>query len=264
MLIRSGTRSRPLATELHDTERAFERWPAIRASVPLLIGRLRAYVALPGDAKVLDVGAAQGMSVAALCAMGLTAVGVEPSARARANSAVVGELLGQPVEILDGTAESLPFADGCFDLVLADSVMEHTADPRRAAEEAFRVLRPGGGFHFATTNALCPRQAEIRGFPAFSWYPDALKHRLMAWAVRSRPASVGFTTTPAYHWFTPRRAMELVHGAGFSAIYDRWDVRGEDCLAPSSAALLRAIRRHTILRRAADVLREGSSYLAVK
>jgi SAM-dependent methyltransferase len=41
-------------------------------------------------------------------------------------------------------AHRLPFADGCFDLVIAYNAFEHYRDPRRAAGEIFRVLRPGG------------------------------------------------------------------------------------------------------------------------
>jgi 2-polyprenyl-6-hydroxyphenyl methylase/3-demethylubiquinone-9 3-methyltransferase len=254
----------PFATELHDLERALGRWPEVRSNVPILIGRLSAYVAIPPGARVLDVGAAQGLYVAALHEAGFSAVGVEPSAHARRISRLVSERLGQTVDIVDGTAEQLPFADGRFHLVLANSVMEHTTDPAQAADEALRVLRPGGGFYFSTTSALCPRQAEIRGFPAFPWYPDALKKRVMRWAAASRPALVGYARTPAYHWFTPRRVMELRREAGFSVAYDRWDVRGEEGMGSLSTALFRTIRSRTTLRRVGEVLLEGSSYLFVK
>lgn len=41
-------------------------------------------------------------------------------------------------------AHGLPFADRCFELVVAYNAFEHYHDPRRAADEIFRVLRPGG------------------------------------------------------------------------------------------------------------------------
>jgi SAM-dependent methyltransferase len=43
-----------------------------------------------------------------------------------------------------GSAEQLPFADGCADLVFSTQVIEHLPNPQRLAQEAFRVLRPGG------------------------------------------------------------------------------------------------------------------------
>jgi hypothetical protein len=43
---------------------------------------------------------------------------------------------------LDATA--LPYADACFDLILANHVLEHIDDDARALAELWRVLRPGG------------------------------------------------------------------------------------------------------------------------
>ncbi len=41
-------------------------------------------------------------------------------------------------------AEALPFADGSFDLIVSNSVLEHLADRHRGLEEMVRILRPGG------------------------------------------------------------------------------------------------------------------------
>jgi SAM-dependent methyltransferase len=41
-------------------------------------------------------------------------------------------------------AHRLPFSDGCFAAVVAYNAFEHYHNPRRVAEEIFRVLRPGG------------------------------------------------------------------------------------------------------------------------
>lgn len=38
----------------------------------------------------------------------------------------------------------IDFPDGCFDLLLANHVLEHVEDDGRALREIFRVLRPGG------------------------------------------------------------------------------------------------------------------------
>src|SRR5262245_12740608 len=43
-----------------------------------------------------------------------------------------------------GDAHHLPFRDSIFDLVFAFNVFEHLADPKAAAHEIHRVLRPGG------------------------------------------------------------------------------------------------------------------------
>ena len=43
-----------------------------------------------------------------------------------------------------GTAESLPYADASFDVVLCTQVLEHLYDPSAAVAEIHRVLRPDG------------------------------------------------------------------------------------------------------------------------
>lgn len=49
-----------------------------------------------------------------------------------------------------GTAESLPFADACFDLVFHSHVAEHFESPMNCNREISRVLRPGGLLLFVT------------------------------------------------------------------------------------------------------------------
>ena len=46
------------------------------------------------------------------------------------------------VVICDG--HDLPFADGSFDAVICQAVLEHVLDPQRVADEIWRVLRPEG------------------------------------------------------------------------------------------------------------------------
>ena len=43
-----------------------------------------------------------------------------------------------------GDAHSLPFRDSTVGAILSISVFEHLRDPKKAAEEVYRVLKPGG------------------------------------------------------------------------------------------------------------------------
>ena len=52
------------------------------------------------------------------------------------------------------SAEKLPFEKASFDLVTANMVVEHLADPPGCIGEVRRVLAPGGLFIFHTPNAL--------------------------------------------------------------------------------------------------------------
>jgi SAM-dependent methyltransferase len=56
--------------------------------------------------------------------------------------------------IADG--QRLPFKSGTFDLVIATQVFEYLLDPRQAANEVLRVLKPGGAFCLSVA-AFAPR-----------------------------------------------------------------------------------------------------------
>ena len=53
---------------------------------------------------------------------------------------------GIPAQQVDLDTEALPYADGTFDTVVSNSMMEHRFFPERTLDEAVRVLRAGGRF----------------------------------------------------------------------------------------------------------------------
>lgn len=66
--------------------------------------------------------------------------------------------------VVQADANRLPFADGAFDLVVANQLLPWLPDPRAAFTEVARVLRPGGVFAFASLG------------------PDSLQELARAWA----------------------------------------------------------------------------------
>ena len=104
--------------------------------------RARAWLqgwALENDVRsVLDVGAGTGANVARMRdgMPNARAVGVEPVSELRA----VGHEEGlHPDALIDGSAYTLPFRDGDFDVVTAFAVMHHLEAPDRAIGEMLRV-----------------------------------------------------------------------------------------------------------------------------
>lgn len=100
-----------------------------RARTDLLRQVLQEYV--DRDARILDVGSADGPSVAWLRG-GDRHVSLDLDPRGLGASGVCGSAL------------ALPFEDEAFDIVAAFDVLEHCDPERTALEELTRVLRPGG------------------------------------------------------------------------------------------------------------------------
>jgi len=59
---------------------------------------------------------------------------------------------GLQLPLICACAEALPFCDGQFGTVAADSVIEHLRDQSRSLREVHRVSRAGGRFFLATPN----------------------------------------------------------------------------------------------------------------
>jgi demethylmenaquinone methyltransferase/2-methoxy-6-polyprenyl-1,4-benzoquinol methylase len=123
----------------------------------------------PGD-RVLDV--ATGTAAVALELVrrkGCTVVGVDqsPGMLAEARRRTAGR-----VELVEASAESLPFADGEFDALTFTYLLRYVADPAATLRELARVVRPGGtvaGLEFGVPSGVARPLWELyvrAGLPA--------------------------------------------------------------------------------------------------
>jgi demethylmenaquinone methyltransferase/2-methoxy-6-polyprenyl-1,4-benzoquinol methylase len=96
--------------------------------------------------RVLDVATGTGMVAAELLACAdCSVVGIDQSAEmlTAARARFAGEA-SRRVELIQGQAETLPFADQSFDALTFTYLLRYVDDPAAAVRELARVVRPGG------------------------------------------------------------------------------------------------------------------------
>jgi demethylmenaquinone methyltransferase/2-methoxy-6-polyprenyl-1,4-benzoquinol methylase len=98
-----------------------------------------------GD-RVLDVATGTGMVAAELLARtACSVVGIDQSADMLAAARMrFADRDSSRVQLLEGEAEALPFADASFDALTFTYLLRYVDDPRATVGELSRVLRPGG------------------------------------------------------------------------------------------------------------------------
>ena len=131
-------------------------------------------LALLPDEAILEVGCGTGVFLPGIASRVGTegrVVGLDHSAallvQARERLASAG--LVDQIELVEGDANQLPFADGSFDAAHCERVLMHLEHPRRAIGEMVRVVRPGGRVVVA----------EVFGSGATMDHPDAEANHLI-------------------------------------------------------------------------------------
>jgi demethylmenaquinone methyltransferase / 2-methoxy-6-polyprenyl-1,4-benzoquinol methylase len=95
--------------------------------------------------RVLDVATGTGMVAAELRSRcrDCSVVGIDQSAEMLCGARE--RFAGDPrVELIEGQAESLPFADASFDALTFTYLLRYVEDPRATLRELARVVKPGG------------------------------------------------------------------------------------------------------------------------
>jgi ubiquinone/menaquinone biosynthesis C-methylase UbiE len=162
--------------------------------------------------RILEVGVGAGTDHLQWARAGAECHGVDLTDAAIETTRQRLALYGLTSQLQRVDAETLPFADGTFDLVWSWGVIHHAAHPARIIAEIHRVLNPGG---------------EFRGMMYKRWSASVLKEWLKHAALRGRPWRT-LTDVMAHHFESPGTKAytlaEIHHLFGGFARVDAWPI----------------------------------------
>ena len=98
---------------------------------------------------VLDVGCGDAGALIAFAEQGARCAGIECFDTSLERGSLRAADHGVTVDLRKGVAESIPYPDSSFDLVMLDNVLEHVNDRPLTLREVRRVLKPVPVFFFA-------------------------------------------------------------------------------------------------------------------
>ena len=147
---------------------------------------------LESGARVLDVACGNGNAALAAARRWCRVTGLDyvPALLRRAGDRAQAE--GLALEVMEGDAERLPFADATFDAAVSTFGIMFAPDQERAAREIVRVVRPGGTIGLA------------------NWTPEGFIGQMLATVGRYVPPPPG-VASPIY-WGTVARIEQLFAG----------------------------------------------------
>lgn len=155
---------------------------------------------------VLDVGCGTGVVAVTAARRGARVVGLDLTpallARARENAAIAQV----DIEWHEGDAESLPFPDASFDVVLSQFGHIFAPRPDVAIGEMLRILKPGGIVAFST------------------WPPELFTGRMFALTARYSPPPPPGVVSPVL-WGDPAVIRERLGTRVVDLTFDRGEMR---------------------------------------
>lgn len=175
---------------------------------------------IPVGSKVLDVGANSGEIMKLLMEKRQCSVwGIDMSELAVAKAKEKG------MDVQIGDAENLPFEDNEFDVVLMLETINHIHDPKKALEEARRVLKPTGFLIGSCPHKNLERYIweeekphhPYHDFESLGGLLDSVFKYSSIWTLKAAQFSVKFAST-----FMVDKPAEMLFKCGGSNVHQWW------------------------------------------
>lgn len=123
------------------------------------------------------------------------------------------------IRYVQGDACALPFADGEFDVVFSNAVIEHVGDSERQRQMVAEAVRVGRCAFITTPNRRFPVEVHTR-LPLLHWLPDSLSHRAYRALGKSFATEVHLLSKSSFAALFPGRVRIVNLGLTLVAIVD--------------------------------------------
>jgi SAM-dependent methyltransferase len=123
------------------------------------------------------------------------------------------------IPYVQGDACDLPFADGAFDVVFSNAVIEHVGGRERQRRLVSEALRVGRRAFITTPNRSFPVEVHTR-LPLVHWLPDALADRTYRAAGKGWAAELDLLSRRSFESLFPGRVRIVSLGLTLVAIVD--------------------------------------------
>lgn len=140
------------------------------------------------ELRAVDVGCGNGAYTAAIAGDASSVVGIDIERQWLTAFCSRQEDQAARVPLAQSAAEYLPLAGASFDVAFCIETLEHVRDERRALDELFRILRPGGRlvlivpnkWYLFETHGLAFGPITGNRVPFVSWLPRGIHSRIAA------------------------------------------------------------------------------------
>ena len=148
---------------------------------------------------VLDIGAGRGIASYALAKEGHRVTALEPDQSHVVGAAAIrklADLTNVEIEVVEESANPLPFESNSFDLIFARAVLHHIEDLETACADFYRILKPGGRIIAVREHVLSKAddlQAFLDSHPLHQYYGG--EHAYLLEEYRNALSGAGFRLT---------------------------------------------------------------------
>jgi ubiquinone/menaquinone biosynthesis C-methylase UbiE len=167
---------------------------------------------IPECSRLLDIGCDYGDYTASFLAKAREVYAVDP------NEKVLMQARKNHKKIIfkAASAEMLPFKDSFFDVVVLLDVLEHVSSEKRAIDEIFRVLKPGGALVFSVPHKGLFRVIDAFNmkfyFPAiYRWFKGSSYNKKI---YKEAPWHRHYSLNELIRFFGSRFEIEKIHRGG--------------------------------------------------